>query len=95
MKSVTVANQITLEAWRLAVIFQEATMVEHRTAQLLIFQSCCSLPMANLGGESCRRIYTGSILEGGGGGGLGSELSFPRSLQLQFRYLFSYYSPVY
>ena len=30
MKSGTVANQITLEAWRIAVIFQEATMVEHR-----------------------------------------------------------------
>ena len=30
MKSGTVANQITLEAWRIAVIFQEATMMEHR-----------------------------------------------------------------
>ena len=29
-KSGTVANQITLEACRIAVIFQEATMVEHR-----------------------------------------------------------------
>ena len=30
MKSGTVANQITLEAWRIAVIFQQATMAEHR-----------------------------------------------------------------
>ena len=30
MKSGTVANQITLEAWRIAVIFQEATIVELR-----------------------------------------------------------------
>ena len=30
MKSGTVATKITLEVWRTAVIFQEATMVEHR-----------------------------------------------------------------
>lgn len=32
MKSGTVASQITSEAWRTAVIFQEASMGEHRMA---------------------------------------------------------------
>ena len=48
MKSGTVANQITLEACRIAVIFQEATMMEHRMTAVAS-ESCCSRPMANLG----------------------------------------------
>ena len=63
MKSGTVANQITLEAWRIAVIFQEATMVEHRMAAVAY------LPVVLLSANGrFRRIYTGSILEGVGTG---------------------------
>ena len=92
MKSGTVANQITLEAWRIAVIFQEATMIELRMT------AAAYLPVVLLSANGyfrrgklqmhIHRVYFYW------GWGLGSELSFSRSLQPQFPYLFSYYSLV-
>ena len=62
MKSGTVANQATLEAWRVAVIFQEATMVEHRMTAVAYLPVVLLSDNGQFRRESCRRIYTGSIL---------------------------------
>ena len=62
IKSDTVANQITLEVWRIAVIFQEAAMVEHRMTAVAYLPVVLLSANGQFRRESCRRVYTGSIL---------------------------------